>query len=429
MRICGDYKLTVNKAAKLDPYPLPRIEDLFARLAGGKKFTKLDIAHAYQQIPLDEESKESVTINTHKGLFRYNRLPFGVHSAPAIFQRAMEGLLRDIPSTVVYIDDILITGTTEEEHLQNIDKVLTRLGEEGLTLKKGKCQFLLDKVEYLGHSISEDGLQPTENKVRAIREAPAPQNVSQLRSFLGMVNYYGKFLKDISSNLTPLYHLLQKKTQWTWGTKEREAFERIKKQLVKSPVLEHYDPSKPLTISADASPYGVGAVLSHVQDDGTEKPVAFASRTLNVVEKRYSQLDKEALAIVFGVKRFHQYIFGRKFAIVSDHKPLQYLLNENKAIPVMASARLQRWALTLSAYQYTIAYRPGENIANADGLSRLPLSDAPKEAKMPEEGIFASFGASDRGTNLTYIGKTDQKVDRPRPTPEQSTNVRDERVE
>ncbi len=138
IRICGDYKLTVNKAAKLDPYPLPKIEDLFARLAGGKKFTKLDIAHAYQQIPLDEESKDSVTINTHKGLFRYNRLPFGVHSAPAIFQRAMEGLLRDIPSTVVYIDDILVTGETEEEHLQNIDKVLTRLGEENLILKKGK---------------------------------------------------------------------------------------------------------------------------------------------------------------------------------------------------------------------------------------------------------------------------------------------------
>ena len=303
VRICGDYKLTVNKAAKLDPYPLPRIEDLFARLAGGKKFTKLDIAHAYQQIPLDKESKESVTINTHKGLFRYNRLPFGVHSAPAIFQSVMEGLLRDIPPTVVYIDDILITGTTEEEHLQNIHKVLTRLGEEGVTLKKGKCQFLLDKVDYLGHSISEDGLQPTENKVRAIREAPAPQNVSQLHSFLGMVNYYGKFLKDRSSNLTPLYHLLQNKTQWT---NEREAFERV----------------------------------SHVQDDGTEKPIAFASRTLNVVEKRYSQLDKEALAIVIGVKRFHQYIFGRKFSIVYDHKPLQYLLNENKAVLICKIAKM-----------------------------------------------------------------------------------------
>ena len=140
----------------------------------------------------------------------------------------MEGLLRDIPSTVVYIDDILVTGETEEEHLQNIDKVLTRLGEENLTLKKGKCQFLLDKVEYLGHSISANGLEPTETKVRAIREAPAPQNVPQLRSFLGMVNYYGKFIKDVSSNLAPLYRLLQKKTQWKWGIQERKAFETVK---------------------------------------------------------------------------------------------------------------------------------------------------------------------------------------------------------
>ena len=387
-RICGDYKLTVNKAAKLDAYPIPRIEDLFARLAGGKKFTKLDIAHAYQQIPLDEDSRSSVTINTHKGLFRYNRLPFGVHSAPAIFQRAMEGLLRDIPSTVVYLDDILITGKTEEEHLQNIDEVMTRLEDEGLTLKKEKCQFMLDKVEYLGHTISADGLKPSESKTRAIVDAPQPQNVSQLRSFLGMVNYYGKFLPKISTKLAPMYRLLKKGVPWRWGSLERGVFESIKKQLAEAPVLEHYDPSRKLSLATDASPYGVGAVLSHVLEDGTEKPVAYASRTLSPVEKRYSQLDKEALAIVFGVKRFHQYLFGRQFSIVSDHKPLQYLLSENKAVPVMASARLQRWALILSSYQYTITYRPGEKIANADGLSRLPLPEAPSEVPYPGEVVF-----------------------------------------
>ena len=158
---------------------------------------------------------------------------------------------------------------------------------------------------------------------------PGPHNidrdqdhVSQLRSFLGMVNYYSKFLKDISSKLTPLYHLLHKKTKWTWGKTETEAFELVKAQLAKSPVLVHYDPTRQLTIATDASPYAVGAVLSHIEDDGTEKPIAYTSRTLNVVEKRYSQLDKEALVIQFGVKRFHQYIFGRKFSIVSDHKPL-----------------------------------------------------------------------------------------------------------
>ena len=369
VRICGDYKLTVNQTAKLDPYPLPRTEDLFSRLSAGKRFTKLDIAHAYQQIPLGEDSQNSVSINTQKGLFRYKRLPFGVHSAPAIFQRAMEGLLRDIPSTVVYIDDLLITGETEEEHLHNIDTVMSRLKEEGLRLMKSKCHFLL-------HTISEKGLQPTDDKIRAIRDAPVPQNVTQLRSFLGMVNYYGKFLENVSSKLSPLYRLLHKKSSWKWGSEETRVFDLVKKQLIKAPVLVHYDPTKPISLATDASPYGVGAVLSHVMEDGSEMPIAYASRTLNVVEKRYFQLDKEAAAIMFGVERFHQYLYGRKFSIVSDHdhKPLQYLLNENKAVPAMASARLQRWALTLSAYHYTISYRPGEKIANSDGLSRLTLA-------------------------------------------------------
>ena len=242
-------------------------------MSAGKRFTKLDIAHAYQQIPLNEDSRNSVSINTHKGLFRYNRLPFDVHSAPAIFQRAMEGLLGDIPSTVVYIDDILITGEMEEEHLHNIDTVMSQLKEAGLTLRKTKCHFLLEKVEYLSHIISEKGLQPTDDKIRAIRDAPVPQNVTQLRSFLGMVNYYGKFLKDVSSKLSRLYRLLHKKATWKSGPEETRVVELVKKQLIKAPVLVHYDPTKRLSLSTDASPCGVGAVLSHVMEDGSEMPL------------------------------------------------------------------------------------------------------------------------------------------------------------
>ena len=238
VRICGDYKITVNQAAKLDPYPLPRIEDLFSRLSAGKRFTKLDKAHAYQQIPLDEESRNSVSINTHNGLFHYNRLLFGVHSAPAIFQRAMEGLLRDIPSTVVYID----TGETEEEHLHNIDTVMSRLKEAGLTLRKSKCHFLLEKVEYLGH---EKGLQPTDDKIRAIRDAPVPQNITQLRSL--MVNYYGKFLKDVSSKLSPSYRLLHKNLG-----QETRVVKLVKKQLIKALVLVYYDQTKQISLSTDS---------------------------------------------------------------------------------------------------------------------------------------------------------------------------------
>ena len=191
VRICGDYKVSVNRAAKVDAYPLPRIEDLFASLNGGTRFTKLDLAHAYQQVPLDEESKNLVAVNTHKGLYRYHRLPLGVSSAPSIFQRIMENILCDIPHVYVYIDDILITGKTETDHLETLDKVLQRLGEAGLKLKRNKCSFMLSSVECLGHSISAEGLHPTKEKIRAILDAPAPQNVTQLRSFLGLVNYYG----------------------------------------------------------------------------------------------------------------------------------------------------------------------------------------------------------------------------------------------
>ena len=189
VRICGDYRLTINRAIKPDTYPLPRLEDPFATFAGGKSFSKLDLAHAYSQISLADASKQYVTVNTHKGLYQYNRLPFGVAAAPSIFQRLMENLLQGIPHISIYLDDILIMGTSEADHLSTLDKVLTLLEAAGLHLKRNKCAFLLPSVEYLGHKISADELQPTEEKVRAIKEAPHPSNVSQLRSFLGLINY------------------------------------------------------------------------------------------------------------------------------------------------------------------------------------------------------------------------------------------------
>ena len=207
--ICGDYKLTVNRAAKTDSYPLPRIEDLFASLSGGQLFSKLDLAHAYQQIPLDEKSQLFTTINTHKGLYCYNRLPFGVASAPAIFQRAIETILQGIPHVCVYLDDILITGENDDEHLQTLETVLSLLEKAGIRLKHKKCSFMLTAIEYLGHKISAQGLQPTSEKVQAIHEAPAPKDVTQLKSFLGLLNYYCKFLPTLSTTLAPLYGLLQ----------------------------------------------------------------------------------------------------------------------------------------------------------------------------------------------------------------------------
>ena len=285
IRICGDYKVTINRVANVESYPLPRIDDLLAELAKGKVFSKLDLAHAYLQLQLDEDSRKLATISTHKGLFCYNRLPFGVSSAPAIFQRTMEGILKGIPYVHAYIDDILVTGTSESEHLQILEQVLTRLEEVGMRLKESKCQFLLPSVEYLGYRISENGIQPTEEKLRAIRDAPIPRDLSQLKSFLGLLNYYSKFLPHLSSTLAPLYKLLSKGQVWHWGREQEEAFCIAKSQLTSETLLVHFDPTLQLALSCDASPYGLGAVLSHVCEDGSDKPIAYASRSLAPAEK------------------------------------------------------------------------------------------------------------------------------------------------
>ena len=336
VRICGDYKLTVNQAAKTDSFSLPRIDDLFASLAGGQAFSKLDLAQAYLQLKLDDESKKLVTINNQKGLFQYNRLPFGVSAAPSIYQRTIDGVLQGIPNVCVNLDDILITGKTNSEHLMNLNAVLTRLEEAGMRLKRKKCSFLPPKVEYLGHAISVDGLQPTNRKIRTITQAPVPRDVKQLRAFLGLNNYYGKFIKNLSSLLSPLYKLLEKKRHWSWGEEQQLAFDKVKSQLTSSPVLMHFDPEKEIILSCDASPYGVGAVLSHQTEEG-ERPIAFASRTLSPAKRKYGGLSR-----IFGVKKFHGYLFGRKFVIRSDHKPLQCLIDNTRVIPQLAAARLQR---------------------------------------------------------------------------------------
>lgn len=373
VRICGDYKLTVNQVSKLEQYPIPRLEDLFEKMSSGEKFSKLDLSHAYQQVLLDETSKPYVTINTHQGLFQVNRLPFGVSSSPAIFQRLMESLVGGIPNVAVYLDDILLTGQSDQGHLTTLNQVLTRLQEAGLRLKRNKCVFLEQEAEFLGYKVDASGLHPLPHKVRAIQEAPAPTNVTELRAYLGLLNYYNRFLPHLSTLLAPLHELLRKGTTWKWEAEQENAFEESKRLMQSSDVLVHYDSQKDLILSCDASPYGVGVVLSHRMPNGQERPISFMSRTLTSAEANYSQLDKEGLAVIFGIQRFHKYLYGRRFVICTDHKPLLSLFNEMKAVPQMASPRIQRWAVTLRAYEYEMVYKPGKHHSNADALSRLPL--------------------------------------------------------
>ncbi|XP_044166137.1 uncharacterized protein K02A2.6-like [Acropora millepora] len=286
IRLCGDFKVTVNQVLDVDKYPLPNPQDLLSALAGGKRFTKLDLKHAYQQLPLSEESKQFLTINTSKGLYQYQRLPFGVASAPAIFQSTMDTILKGIDGVVCYIDDILITGRNDQEHRNRLEAVLSRLERYGVQLKWSKCSFLQKKVQFLGHVIDAEGVHPSPEKVQAIVEAPSPSTVTELRSFLGMLQYYGKFLPNLSTLLHPLNNLLREGVSWSWQPECQEAFESAKELLQSAKVLAHYDVNLPIKLACDASSYGIGAVLSHVMPGGQERPVAFASRTLSASEKK-----------------------------------------------------------------------------------------------------------------------------------------------
>ena len=295
--------------------------------------------------------------------------------------------MKGIPNTMVYLDDILITGSTEKEHLTALDQVLSRLEQAGFRLKKSKCSFMASEAQYLGHKIDQEGIHALGDILKAVQDAPAPTNMSELRSYLGMVNHYGRFLHDVATTLAPLHDLLKKDAKWTWGPKQQESFNHTKQMLCSPEVVVHYATSKPLLLICDASPYGVGAVLAHQMEDGSEHPIAYHSRSLAQSERNYAQIDREALAIISGPTKFHQYIWGRPVTIVTDHKPLLGLLGPNKAVPQMISPRMQRWPLKLSAYEYDLVHRPGTTIPQADALSRLPTGASPRDILVPGDTI------------------------------------------
>lgn len=362
---------------------MPTINEVLNTIAGGALFTKLDLQQAYQQLVVDDDTAELMTINTHKGLFKVNRLAFGISAAPRLFQKVMDGLLKDIPGVVAYLDDIVVSGATKSEHDERLFEVLQRLRRYKLTVRKDKCCIAKPVIEYLGYKVDANGIHPTMDKVKAIHSAPSPKNKDELRSFLGMVNFYNRFLKNKATVAENLHRLLDNDAVFVWNNEHEEAFMAIKQLLQSDMVLTHFDENKQLVLACDASPYGIGVVLSHRESSGDERPIAFASRTLGSNERNYGQFDKEALAIMYGVIWFHQYVAGRHVIIVTDHKPLLGTFQTKKPIPPMLSPRMTRWCLKLAAYDYTMEYRPGKNHYNADFLSRLPLAGTDDETVPP----------------------------------------------
>ena len=283
-----EFAETISQSVEDEQYVLPTTQDLYTALVGSKVFSKLDLSHAYAQLNVDKESQEYLTIATHKGLYSYLKLPYGVKFSPKIFQAKMDQILLGVEKCVCKQDDILIGGNDWQENLRILADVLDRLHRYNLHLKLPKCEFLKPEVVYLGLRISAEGLQPVEEKINAVKRAPAPQNVNELRSFLGMVQYYHSFLPGLATILAPLHWLLQKNVRWERSDDCKKAFEACKEGLTSDSLLVHYDLNRKLRLACDASSYGLGAVLSHVMEDGQERPIAYASRTLSSSEKNYA---------------------------------------------------------------------------------------------------------------------------------------------
>nr|XP_029711617.1 uncharacterized protein K02A2.6-like [Aedes albopictus] len=387
VRICGDYKQTVNPNLVVDRHPLPTVDELFASLAGGKRFSKIDLVQAYLQMEVAPEDREILTLSTHRGLYRPNRLMYGVASAPAIWQRQMEALLQGIEGVSVFLDDIKVTGPDYETHLRRLEEVLRRLEENGIRVNRDKCEFFAEKIEYCGYLIDETGIHKIQKKVDAIQDMRRPENKDEVRSFVGLINYYGRFFRDLSTVLYPLNNLLKNEVPFEWSKQCEKSFQAVKRQMQAETCLVHYSPELPLVLATDASPYGVGAVLSHIYPDGSERPIQFASQTLNRTQQAYLHVDKEAYAIIFGVKKFFQFLYGRRFVLVTDNQAVTKIFGEHKGLPVMSALRMQHYATYLQSFDYEIRFRKSANHANADALSRIPLKLADADNVIEESDL------------------------------------------
>ena len=363
LRICLDPR-ALNKAVQREHYPMKTVEEVAAELEGATVFSTLDASSGFWHIKLDEESSKLTTFNTPFGRYRFLRLPFGLNSAPEVFQRRMSQAFDDIDGTSIIMDDILIWGKDVAQHDHRLRQVLQRARDINLKLNSEKSCIQTHEVVYIGHIFSKIGVKPDPMKVQAITEMQAPQDKKELLRFMGMVNYLGKFIPNLSNVTQPLRELLQKETAWHWIDTHERAFNEIKKRITHEKILKYYEVTKPVTISGDSSSYGLGACL---MQDG--RPISYASRSLSKSEKNYAQIEKELLAIVFGCAKFHQYIYGKPVTIETDHKPLEYLFRK----PLTAAPpRLQRMMLTLQKYDLHVVYKPGKSLYIADTLSRAP---------------------------------------------------------
>ena len=407
VRICVDMK-EANKAIIRERHPMPTLDDLSEHLRGCTIFSKIDLRQGYLQLELDPESRDITTFITHKGLFRSKRLSFGINSASEIFQKAIEEAIADVPQARNISDDVIIGSSNQAEHDAALNKVLENLSARGLTVNLPKCVFNTDCVKYYGMIFSAAGMQPDPVKVEALSQLAPPTNVTEVQSLLGMLNFCARLVPNFSTLTAPMRQLLRKDALFQWTTKQQSAFDTIVQWLQTEPVLSYFDTNLESHISVDASPVGLGAVLSQTDKQGNSKIIAYASRSLTDTEQRYSQLEREALGIVWSCERFHIYIYGKPVTVTTDHKPLLGVFSKSgNKLPT----RLERWQLRLQPYMPDIKYAPGKENP-ADYLSRHPIANQSNDisSEIAEDYInFISHNAVPKAMSLQEIAEVSCK--------------------
>ena len=378
IRICIDPK-NLNEAIQREHFPMQTADDIMAEMAGAQYFSKLDASAGYWQVKLDDSSSKLLTFQTPFGRYKFNRLPFGVKTASEIFQRRIVEIIEGLEGCANSQDDIIVWGRSRDEHDARLKNVLDRIQAANLKLNREKCIFAVQQLTFLGHTFTAAGVKPDGSKVKAITNMPVPESKENLRRFMGMVTYLGKFIPGLSTITSPLRQLMQDEIPWHWNNEHDKSFESIKQLVTQSPVLKYYDSKLETKVSVDASKCGLGGVL--LQKHGNEWfPVAYASRAMTVTERNYAQIEKEALAIVFGTNKFHDYLYGKEFVVETDNKPLQSIFAKSitKAPP-----RIQRFLLRLQRYNFTIEFIPGRHLYIADMVSRAYLQDV-AESEVPD---------------------------------------------
>ena len=367
-RFCVDYR-KINQITIPDAHPLPRIDDMLEQFETAKWFTSIDLASGYWQIAMEKEDIQKTAFTCGYGLYEFVVMPFGLTNAPATFQRLMNHILMEYLDefVVVYIDDILIYSKTFDEHLKHLERVFEKLKEAKLMIKLKKCKFGEQNIEFLGHIIGRDGIKPDPEKIEKIKNLKAPNNLTELRSVLGLCSYYRRFVKNFSKIVKPLNKLLKKHIKYEWTKEQQKALEILKQKLIEYPILIQPDFEKPFILAVDASGNALGAVLSQLNEEGNEAVIAYASRTMNSAEQNYPITEQECLAVVWGIEHFHKYLMNRKFTVITDHSALKGLTN----MKVIPKGRRARWLMNLQRYNFEIKHKPGKSNKNADALSRL----------------------------------------------------------